>query len=87
MRLLPTITSSPRWQCAMMAERLDWVPEGKKSAASMPKRRAISSCRRFTVGSSPKTSSPTTADAMASRMPGEGWVTVSLRRSTMEGIC
>src|SRR5260370_1330532 len=33
------------------------------------------------VGSSPKTSSPTSASAMALRIPGPGLVTVSLRRS------
>ncbi|MBA7689043.1 hypothetical protein ES703_97537 [subsurface metagenome] len=37
----------------------------------------------MTVGSSPKTSSPTLAWAMACRMAGEGVVTVSLRRSIM----
>ena len=37
---------------------------------------------RFTVGSSPKTSSPTSARAIASRIAGVGRVTVSLRRST-----
>src|SRR5688572_10798402 len=73
--------SSPRSQWAISAARLDCVPVGKKSPASMPKRSAQTSCRRFTVGSSPKTSSPTSAEAMAWRMPGEGWVTVSERRS------
>ena len=38
-------------------------------------------CRRFTVGSSPKTSSPTSASAMQALMPGVGRVTVSLRKS------
>src|SRR5262245_21983874 len=37
----------------------------------------------MTVGSSPSTSSPTSALAIACRMPGEGRVTVSLRRSTI----
>ena len=36
---------------------------------------------RLTVGSSPKTSSPTSASAMARRMAGVGRVTVSERRS------
>ena len=46
-------------------------------------RRSASSSAR-TVGSSPNTSSPTSAAAMAARMPGEGRVTVSLRRSMGE---
>src|SRR4051794_7151434 len=75
--------SSPREQCAMSAARLDCVPDGKKSPASMPKRSAQTACRRLTVGSSPKTSSPTGASAMARRIAGDGWVTVSLRRSIM----
>src|SRR6185437_11856407 len=75
------MTSSPRWQCAISAAQFDCVPDGKKSPASMPNRSAQASCSRFTVGSSPKTSSPTSARAMASRIAGVGWVTVSLRRS------
>jgi hypothetical protein len=39
----------------------------------------------LTVGSSPKTSSPTGALAMASSMAGVGWVMVSLRRSMVRG--
>ena len=59
------------------------VPEGTNSAASFPSNWAAISWRRLTQGSSPKTSSPTSASAMAWRMPGEGLVTVSLRRSIM----
>src|SRR5262249_10613096 len=59
------------------------VPEGTYSAASFPSNRAVTSWRRLTQGSSPKTSSPTSASAMARRMPGDGFVTVSLRRSIM----
>src|SRR5215475_15038508 len=59
------------------------VPEGTYSAASFPSNWAVTSCKRLTQGSSPKTSSPTSASAMARRMPGEGLVTVSLRRSIM----
>src|SRR3954465_5948597 len=73
--------SSPRAQCAISAARFDCVPEGKKSPASWPKRSAHAAWRRFTVGSSPKTSSPTAASAMARRMAADGCVTVSLRRS------
>src|SRR5207237_10491411 len=43
------------------------------------------SSRRFTVGSSPHTSSPTSAAAIAARIPAPGTVRVSLRRSTMFG--
>src|SRR5437868_4722722 len=51
------------------------------SAASLPSICAIRSCSRLTDGSSPYWSSPTGASAMALRMPGEGSVTVSERRS------
>src|SRR5258706_12267476 len=47
----------------------------------MPKRSAATAWRRFTVGSRPKTSSPSSAFAIASRMARDGRVTVSLRRS------
>ena len=40
------------------------------------------SSSRFTVGSSPYQSSPTSASAMARRISGVGRVTVSERRST-----
>src|SRR5215475_13961021 len=59
------------------------VPEGTYRAASFPSNRAVTSWRRLTQGTSPKTSSPTSASAMARRMPGDGLVTVSLRRSIM----
>src|SRR5262245_11214984 len=57
------------------------VPEGTKSAASLPRISAARSCRRLTVGSSRWTSSPTSASAIARRMARVGLVTVSLRRS------
>src|SRR5207237_6516414 len=44
---------------------------------------AASASSRCTVGSSPQTSSPTSARAMASRISGVGSVSVSERRSTM----
>src|SRR5215210_24623 len=50
-------------------------------AASLPRSSATYSSRRLTVGSSPKTSSPTAAPAIARRIPSVGFVTVSLRRS------
>src|SRR5262249_41522184 len=62
---------------------LAWVPEARNGPASSPSTCAASACRRLTVGSSPKTSSPTSASAMARRMAAEGLVTVSLRRSIM----
>src|ERR1700692_3197923 len=61
------------------------VPLGTNTAAGLPSRGAISSSRRRTVGSSPQTSSPTSACAMAARIPSSGTVSVSLRRSTMPG--
>lgn len=48
----------------------------------MPSRKATQSSSLDTVGSSPNTSSPTDAPAMASRSRLQGFVTVSLRRST-----
>src|SRR6266850_516636 len=77
------MTPSPRWQWLISAARLDCVPEGKKSASSKPKISAARACSRFTVGSSPKTSSPSSASSIARRMAGVGRVTVSERRSTM----
>src|SRR5689334_23237268 len=61
-------------------------PVGTKSAASRPKSAAVSSCRRATVGSSPYTSSPTSASAIAFRISGVGFVTVSLRQSAARWV-
>ena len=61
--------------------RFAMVPEGTNRAASLPSISARRRCRRFTVGSSPKTLSPTSAAAMQALMPGVGRVTVSLRKS------
>ena len=44
--------------------------------------RAVSASSAITVGSSPQTSSPTSASAIARRISGVGRVTVSERRST-----
>src|SRR6185437_16209857 len=60
--------------------------DGVNSAASKPSSEATSACNASTVGSSPKTSSPTSASAIACRMPADGLVTVSLRRSTTSTI-
>ena len=77
----PTIASSPRPQCARSEDRFPIVPLATKSAASLPNLRADISSKRLTVGSSPKTSSPNSARAIAWRIAGVGKVTVSLRRS------
>ena len=63
-----------RSQIALRAAR-------KKSDASLPARSATTACRRNTVGSSPQTSSPTSAPAIAARIDWLGRVTVSLRKS------
>ncbi len=76
--------SSPRPQCERIAHRLLCVPVGTSNAASKPSMAAIFSCSAFTLGSVPKTSSPSGAAIMASRIAGVGCVTVSLRRSTRE---
>src|SRR5882762_2547411 len=57
-------------------------PVGTNSAASFPKISAARVSSRFTVGSSPYTSSPTSAAAIAARISAEGRVNVSLRNST-----
>jgi hypothetical protein len=78
---LPMRTSSPGRVCARSAIWLAMVPLGTSSAASVPSRSATRSCSARTVGSSPYTSSPTSASAMARRIPAVGRVTVSERRS------
>jgi len=85
--------------CGLLNDRLvagaavdanrDLVPHGtggNEEAASMPKKSAMRASSSFTVGSSPKTSSPTRAATMAASMPGDGRVTVSLRRSIMMSV-
>src|SRR4051812_34727420 len=65
-------------------------PLGKNSASSLPSSAATRSSSRRVVGSPSRSSSPTSAAAMAARMAGVGFVTVSLRRSigwlSMRGI-
>ena len=56
-------------------------PRERTAPLLCPASRRSRSSSRCTVGSSPNTSSPTSAAAIAARMPGEGRVTVSLRRS------
>ena len=61
--------------------RSPMVPDATKRPASFPSRAAARSSSALTVGSSPKTSSPTSASAIARRIAGVGLVTVSERRS------
>src|SRR5580704_4705784 len=58
-------------------------PVGTNKAASFSKISAARFSNRFTVGSSPYTSSPTSASAIARRISPVGRVTVSLRKSTI----
>src|SRR5215469_2128934 len=62
------------------------VPVGTNSASSRPKIAAARFSNRFTVGSSPYTSSPTSAAAIAARISGVGRVTVSERKSINSAI-
>src|SRR3954471_14257567 len=78
-------SSSPGWVWTLTAIWFDIVPDGTNRAASLPSRAATVSSSLLTVGSSPKTSSPTGASLMAARMAGVGRVTVSLRRSIKAG--
>jgi hypothetical protein len=59
------------------------VPLGQNREASMPNMLAASFSRAFTVGSSPKTSSPTGALDIAANIFGLGFVTVSDLKSIM----
>src|SRR3989338_8528976 len=82
------ITPSPGLVWVMTAIRLAIVPLAQKRPASLPSLSAAISSRRFTVGSSPMPSSPTSALVMASSILGVGLVTVSLLRSTIRmGLC
>ena len=74
-------TSWPGATSDRTASRLASDPVGVKSAASCPNSAATRSCSALTVGSSPYTSSPTSAAAIAARIASVGRVTVSLRRS------
>ncbi len=74
-------TSCPGATRERTARRLAIDPVGVKRAASLPNSPATCSSSARTVGSSPYTSSPTSARAIAARIPSVGLVTVSLRRS------
>src|SRR4029453_4187019 len=69
-------------KCRRNAIWLAIVPVGTYSAASLPVISAARSWSRWTVGSSPNQSSPTSASAIARRIEADGLVTVSERRST-----
>src|SRR5262245_6169970 len=73
--------ASPGRVCRRQAMALAMVAEGRKMLAALPSNAATCTCKALVVGSSPRCSSPTTAWAIACRMPGVGWVTVSLYRS------
>src|SRR5262245_57116066 len=80
-QLVSQSSSSPGWVCALTPIWLDIVPDGTNRAASLPSNCATRSSRRLTVGSSPNTSSPSSAAFMAARIPAVGRLTVPLRRS------
>ena len=75
------MSTSPGRPCSLRAIWFAIVAVGRKSARSWPSSSATRSCSSLTVGSSRICSSPTTAAAMAARIPGVGRVTVSERRS------
>src|SRR2546428_3043653 len=77
------MTSSPGWVWLRRAQRLPIVPLGTKREASLPTICAARSWRRWMVGSSSQTSSPTSAVAIAARIDSVGNVKVSLRSSTV----
>jgi len=69
--------SSPGRQWTSVAATLHMVPDGMYTAASLPSKSATRSHSIFTEGSSPTCSSPTSARAIASRIPCVGRVWVS----------
>src|SRR5437763_13677911 len=80
------MTSCPGWVWLSRAQRLPMVPLGTNSAASLATISAARRCRRWIVGSSSQTSSPTSAVAIAARIDSVGSVNVSLRNSTVRAI-
>src|SRR3990172_8929452 len=77
------MTSCPGCVWVRTATWLPIVPEATKRPASFPNRSAARASRRWTVGASSQTSSPTSAAAIAARISGVGVVRGSERRSTM----
>ena len=65
----------------MIPMRLPIVPDATRTAASVPRSSAARASSALTDSSSPNTSSPTSARDIAAHMAGEGFVTVSERRS------
>src|SRR3712207_3938302 len=82
----PVSSSPPGGTSSCSAIWLAIVPVGQNSAASCPNIRATEASSALTVGSSPKTSSPTTAAAIAARISSVGLVTVSDRRSATQHL-
>ena len=70
-------SSPPGRMCRRNAISLHIVPEGRKTADSMPKSAATRAHSSVTCGSSKRCSSPTSASAMAVRMAEDGRVCVS----------
>src|SRR5918998_3122233 len=69
--------SPPGRTCNRKPIALHIVPDGRNTAAGLPSSVATRSHRTLTVGSSPRCSSPTFADAMAVRIASTGRVWVS----------
>ena len=68
--------------CSRNAISLHIVPDGRKTAASIPSSDATREHSSVTCGSSKRCSSPTSASAMALRMAEDGRVCVSEYRLT-----
>ncbi len=81
------ISSSPGSPRTRKAISLAMVAVGTKTASSCARISAIRDSRSLTVGSSRICSSPTSAAAIAARMPGVGRVAVSDRRSITILLC
>src|SRR5262249_60419047 len=75
------ISSSPGSESVRRATSFAIVAVGTKTASSWPSSSATRRSSTLTVGSSRRCSSPTSAFAIASRIPGDGCVFVSERRS------
>lgn len=77
------LVARPAWVSS--AATLHMVPEGRNTAASLPSSMAVRAQSSLTIGSSPSCSSPTSAQAMASRIAGDGLVWVSESRLMRTG--
>ena len=83
---LSQTNSSPGRTCSRSPNWLAIDPVGVNRPASWPSSPATRSSRARTVGSSPKTSSPTSAWAMAWRIAWVGLVSVSDSRSARQVV-